>query len=200
MDDKLRRSWEDFLNPDVMRPRLISASLYIASFELLKDSIIGRIRSFFSHGFNEHGDSIDPEYESDVLCRNKSPLYASLDWLKEMRAIDDSDFSTFERIKNCRNHLAHQLYSVLGEQGLPSDFEKCFQDMVALLQKVELWWIVNVEMTINPDFDGKEIDEAEIHPGPVMGLQLLCDIALGSDERSRFYYEEFRKRSKKEGN
>jgi len=200
MDDRIRRSWEDFLNPNVMRPRLISASIYIAGFELLRDSIIGRIRSFFLNGFNEHGDIIDPKYESDVLSRNKSPLYASLDWLKEMHAIDDSDISTLEDIKKCRNHLAHQLYSVLGEQGLPSDFEQCFRDMVALLHKIELWWIVNVEITINPDFEGKEINETEILAGPVMGIQLLCDIALGSDERSRYYYEEFRKRSKKEGN
>ena len=38
-----------------------------------------------------------------------------------------------------------------------------------------------------------------ILPGPVMGLQMLFDVALGSEERSRFYYDEFRKRSSKRG-
>ena len=44
MDSKVQHSWEDFLNPDVMRPVLLSASIYIAGFEALKDGIIGRIR------------------------------------------------------------------------------------------------------------------------------------------------------------
>jgi len=47
LDPKIRQSWEEFLNPEVMRPRLIAASIYIAGFEALKDSIVGRIREFF---------------------------------------------------------------------------------------------------------------------------------------------------------
>ena len=60
MDPKIRRSWEEFLNPDVMRPHLIAASIYIAGFEALKDSVVGRIRDFFWTGFDESGDKIDP--------------------------------------------------------------------------------------------------------------------------------------------
>jgi len=40
---KVQQTWEDFLNPDVVRPVLISASIYIAGFEALKETIIGRI-------------------------------------------------------------------------------------------------------------------------------------------------------------
>ena len=61
MDAKVQPSWEDFLNPDVVRPVLISASIYIAGFEALKDAIIGRIRDFFSYGFDESGDKISPK-------------------------------------------------------------------------------------------------------------------------------------------
>ena len=78
MDPNVKRSWEEFLNPEVMRPRLIAASIYIAGFEALKDAVVGRIRDFFWTGFDESGDKIDPKYESDVLARNKSPVYASL--------------------------------------------------------------------------------------------------------------------------
>jgi hypothetical protein len=47
MDPKVRQAWEDFLNPEVTRNRLLAASVYIAAFEALKDSIVGRIRDFF---------------------------------------------------------------------------------------------------------------------------------------------------------
>jgi hypothetical protein len=52
-------------------------------------------------------------------------------------------------------------------EGLPTDFAERFGDMTTLLDKIERWWIVNVEIPTNPDFDGKheEIDESGIIPG-----------------------------------
>lgn len=196
MEPKVGQSWEEFLNPEVTRPRLIAASIYIAGFEALKDSIVGRIRSFFWTGFDESGDKIDPEYQTAVLARNRSPVYASLEWLKEMEAIDDGDVAVFNRVKICRNTLAHELLSMLGSEGLPPDFDQCFGDMVALLHKIEVWWITNVEIPTNPDYAGREVDEGVIVPGPIIGMQLLMDIAFGDEERSRFYYNEFRKRAR----
>jgi hypothetical protein len=196
MDTKVQQSWEEFLNPDVVRPVLISASIYIAGFEALTDAIIGRIRDFFSYGFDEAGDKISPKYQSDVLSRNKSPVYASLDWLKEMHAIDDADMEVFERIKNSRNYLAHQLFSMIGSESTPPNFAEHFQEMVSLLCKIEVWWIKEVEIPTNPDFEGKEISQDGIVPGSVLGLQLLCDIALGDEKKSRFYFEKFRKQVK----
>jgi len=195
VDPKVRQSWEEFLSPEVTRPRLIAASLYITCFEALKDFVVGRIRSFFSTGFDESGDRIDPKYQADVRSRNRSEVYACLEWLKEMQAIGDGDVAVFDRVKACRNVLAHELFSALASEGLPSDFDQCFSDMGALLRKIEVWWITNVEIPTNPDFDGTEVDEDEIVPGPIIGIQLLMDIALGDEERSRLYYNEFRKQN-----
>ena len=52
MDEKIKQSWERFLNPDSLRANLVTGSLYITAFEMLKDSIIERIRDFYSTGFN----------------------------------------------------------------------------------------------------------------------------------------------------
>ncbi len=197
MDPKIKQSWEESLNPEVMRPRLIAASIYVAGFDSLKDSIVDRIRMFFWTGFDrETGDKIDPKYKSDVLARSKSPVYASLDWLKEQGAIDDPDIASFERVKRCRNTLAHELLSVVWTTGLPEDYAQCFADMVALLRKVEVWWIVNVEIPTSPGYDGSEsIDVDGIMPGPIVAMRLLMDIALGDEKEARFYYDEFRKRA-----
>ncbi|MHB8575472.1 MAG: hypothetical protein ACYDCQ_09080 [Dehalococcoidia bacterium] len=192
MDNQVRWSWEKFLNPDVLRPRLIAASVFIAGFESLEDCVVDRIRNFFSFGFDENGHVIDPQYQAEVLTRNRSPVYASLAWLKEMGAIDDTDIATFDRVKSCRNYFAHRLLQFVGDEGMPPDFETRFQEMTALLRKIEVWWIKEVDIATDPEFDGVEVDEGTIIPGPTMGLQLLRDIALGSDERSRFYYDELR--------
>jgi hypothetical protein len=61
---------EDFFNPEILRPKLIVASIYITAFELLKSTIVERIRSFYTLGGL---DKDDPEYKSKVLTRNRSP-------------------------------------------------------------------------------------------------------------------------------
>jgi hypothetical protein len=193
IDPKVMRAWEEFLDPDVVRPRLIAASLYVAAYEALKDAVIERIRDFYCNGFDEKGDLIDPEYQSKVLSRNRSPLYASLDWLKSSGAIDDDDLTQFDRIKVVRNVLAHRLFSALGSDGLPPELGERFQDMASLLSKIEAWWIKNVEVPTNPDFDGQDVADGDIVSGRVLGLHVLSEIALGDEEKARAYLAEFRK-------
>ena len=194
---KAQESWERFLNPELLRPNLMVLSIYIATFEILKDSIIGRIRDFYWVGFDEKNETIDPRYQSEVLAKNKSAVYASLQWLKESGAINDDDIATFDRVKQYRNDIAHKMFHMLSE-GLPFGFEEQFGAMVALLNKIETWWIINVNLQTNPDFDGKEIDEKEVIPGRIAGLQMLLDIALGSDEKSKYYFNELVKMKNKE--
>lgn len=196
LNNKVRQSWENFLNPDVVRPCLIASSIYISAFEILEDSIVDRIHDFFWNGFNANGDIISPEYQSKVLSLNKSPVYASLEWLKDMKAVDQADIDAFEKIKKCRHILVHELHELITAKGFPGDFEENFKNMISLLRKIEIWWIMNVELPTNPDYDGQEVDEEGIIPGPLMSIRLLCDVALGTDEQSRFYYEQFKKLKK----
>ncbi len=169
-----------------MQEKLVSASLYVTAFELLKESVIGRIRSFYLVGFNADGEVIDEKYETVVLSRNKNPLLASLDWLSENDVIDESDRQAFERIRTTRNLLAHELPSmIMGGKGF-KHVER-FQELVALLKKIEVWWVVNMEIPVNADFDGKEIDEEGIVPGPVLMLQMMLEVLSGNEELLKHY-------------
>ncbi|MFH2103866.1 MAG: hypothetical protein ABIJ39_10985 [Chloroflexota bacterium] len=194
MNEDIQAEWERFLDPKELRPNLIMASLYIAAFEILKNSIIERIRDFYITGFDENGWIIDPEYTRQVLSKDKSPTYASLKWLLESQAIDEVDIEKFNKVKECRNLLAHEITKFLAK-GLPPEFPGCFNDMVALLDKIERWWIVNVEIPTNPDLAGKadEIDESGIVPGPIMSLRLMVNVALGSEETANSLLNEFKK-------
>lgn len=173
--------WERFLDPKVVRPSLFMATMFITTFEILKDSIVDDVRGFYTNGFDEHGPTVAAEYQSKVLSKNKSPLYASLQWLRENDAIDDEDLITFEKLKSTRNQLAHQLFAVVTGQ-VESAHETQFTDLVALLRRIGIWWVVNVEIPTNPDFDGQEIDEAGIVPGAVLSLQMLIEVASGNTE------------------
>lgn len=190
-----RDKWEAFLDPDVLRGKLISASIYIAAYEILKESIIGRIRDFYSSGFTREGPILPPEYDKDVLSRNRSQLYASLMWLRDNDVVDGADLTQFEKVKAWRNRLAHEMSShVAGSLDL--GYLELLPVLAALLKKIETWWIVNVEIPINPDMADAEIDESGIVPGPSISLQLMIEVALGDPDQSRFYVEELRKRWK----
>lgn len=193
MEDDVSLSWERFLNPEILRTNLIVASLFITAFEMLKDSIIGRIRDFFTNGFDENGWIVNDDYKSKVLSLNKSPLYASLEWLKGMDVIDNDDIEEFDRIRNCRNEIAHEIANFISK-GPNIDPLPLFPKMTDLLHKIEKWWILNFEIPINPDIDVQDIEEDGVVPGKIMTLRLLADIALGSEEESKVYYKELTKR------
>ena len=177
----------------MLRNNLITASLYIAAFELLKETIVERIRDFFLLGRDESDPQFLTEYKSDVLSKNRSPVYSSLLWMRELKAIDESDIASFEAAKDCRNVIAHEMNRMLTD-GLPAEWSECFGSMVALLDKIEKWWIVEVEIPSNSDFDDQEIEMDDILPGRIAGLHMMLDIALGSDEESQFYLDEFNRR------
>jgi len=189
-------NWERFLNPEVVRPSLFMATMFITTFEILKNSIVDRIRDFYSTGWSKDGPIISNDYYTKVLSINKSAVYASLNWLKENKAIDDEDLRVFETLKKTRNILAHQLFEVVTGQAA-SDHTQQFPSLVALLKKIEVWWVVNVEISTNPDYDDVEIDEKEIVPGAVLSLQILLEVASGNTELLEAWRKENAKRAKK---
>lgn len=65
--------WEQFLDPDAVRPSLFLTTMFITTFEILRDSIVDDLRNFYTNGFNEHKPIVDPEYQSKVLTKNTSP-------------------------------------------------------------------------------------------------------------------------------
>lgn len=180
--------WEELLEPTITQEKLISASLYISAFEILKDSICGRVRAFYSTGFDEAGSVTDAKYATEVLSRHSKPLQASLAWLTEHGAIDVVDTQTFSRINAVRNHLAHNLQRViLGDSS--SEHVALFPDLISLLRKIETWWIVSVDIPTNPGYDAVEIDESGIVPGSVIILQMMLEVAAGNRELLARYRE-----------
>jgi len=195
MNDNIWDSWERFLKPENLKNNMIILSFFVTSYEILKDSIIERIRSFYTNGFDEEGRIIGNKYCTEVMSLNRSPLYASLEWLKKMEAIDENDIKQFNEIKDCRNELVHGIVNYL-TKGSNIDPISLFPKIISLLEKIEKWWILNVEIEINPDLNDKEIDEKGIVPGTVITLRVLADIALGNEKEANHYFDNFEKQKK----
>ncbi|MBX8512587.1 hypothetical protein K5D34_23150 [Pseudomonas cichorii] len=192
--ETISERWERFLDPDVVKPSLFLATMFITAFEILKNSVIDHLRNFYADGWDENGLIIRSEYQNRVLSRNKSTLYASFDWLQESGAIGSKDLEQYEELKKTRNLLAHQLFEVVTGQ-IKSNHEAQFKELLDLLRKIEVWWVVNLESSTNPDFGEQEINEANIVPGSILSLQMLIEVASGNTE----LLEHWRKMQKQRG-
>ena len=190
MDARVKASWERALHPETLKTNIITASKFSMAFEMLKSSIIEKIKSFFTNGFDENGLIVSPEYREKVLRLNRSPLYASLKWLQDMHAIDDKDLDRFEYIKRCRNTLTHEMLT-FASSGVDFDVAEAFEEMIGLLRKIEIWWFENLEMAMDADAYPPNLELKQVIPGPVWSLQMLIDVALGPEEKARKYYDHF---------
>jgi len=183
-------SWEKFLHPETLKNNLIAISLFITAFEMFKDRIVEKPEAFFTNGFDEDGFIIDERYKTEVLALSKSKLYASLLWLKKMEAIGLTDIVIFDSIRQHRNEVAHEPMVFLANAKRNFDFSK-FRDLITLLTKIEKWWFLNFELSIDPDMLPEGANPDEVIPGPIWSLQLMLDIALGNELEQGYYYKVF---------
>lgn len=186
-------SWEKFLHPETLKGNLIAISLFITAFENFKSNVIEKPETFFSNGFDERGLIIDTvKYKEEVLSLSdrKNKLYASLLWFQKLEAIDAADIEAFDGIRKHRNELAHEPMSFLASSERNFDISK-FQELIKLLSKIEQWWFINFEASIDPDMLPDGTDPESVIPGPVWSLQLMLDIALGNEPEEGFYYNAF---------
>lgn len=183
--------WANFLKPETLKSNLINCGFYISLFESFKDYIVSSVKDFYMTGFDETGYIYSKDY-SKVLSKNKSELYASLAWLVESEAIDAEDMANFEKQKKLRNKLAHDMMTCLFE----NDFDTYVENLTCLMSlrtKIEKWWIMNVEIPTNSDFDNQDIKEKDVVTGSELMNRVMIDILTGNEDEANFYYNEFLK-------
>lgn len=183
--------WLKLLDPRSLKANLIAASIYLAAWETFEHAVMDRIEGFFSIGFDEDGLTFSDEYKQ-VLSRDKSRFRASILWLEDVGAVDAADLRLADRARQHRNEIAHNLPSFLADASRDVDVA-LFGGLCALLNKIERWWLRNVEIPINPDCDhlnADEIPDSELQSGNMLFLTMILKIATGDEAESSYLYDE----------
>ncbi|MBT2764049.1 hypothetical protein [Paenibacillus sp. ISL-20] len=183
--------WENFLNPQTLKGNLIKTSMFITAFELLKDRVIDHPKTLFCDDLDSEGWIINENYQIKVLSRNKSPLYASLDWFEEMETISEEDIEIFNKLKDYRNKLTHEMADIISQGINEEEYYKLFSDLINFFEKIDKWWILNFELAIDPDIEIEHVDENSVQSGPVLMLKVMLDIVFSDEEESWKYYNDF---------
>lgn len=181
MNDRTKnlKDWEKFLDADEMKSNLIRASLYLFSYELLKNTIVDKIKDFYMTGFDENGFIYSKEYKEKVANRKvdgkQNIFLSSLHWLEEIGAITKNDISEISSIREMRNTVAHQIDKILTDSEFNIDSYK-EEKMFDYIDKIERWWIREVEIPTNPNYDGEEIPDEGILPGKIIFCKYVKSI------------------------
>jgi hypothetical protein len=174
MDQEYARRLTYLLSKDVLKQNLAKAGLFALAYELLKNSIVERPKGFFTLG------SSDDHYRKEVLSKHASPLIASCLWFQENGAITAEEAAEVLQFRDHRNHIAHELPNVLLDPKSQVDEAKLVR-LFQLLCKIDRWWISEVEIPANPDFDGEEISPSEIRSGSMEFISYLIGVVYDLD-------------------
>lgn len=168
-------------NPKEIKSNLINASLFLAYYEILKNTIVNRIEEFLNdYDFNKGKIVTSDDYKEQIIkprYNEKENIFlSSCDWLVSHAAITSDDKSLIIQIKEERNRIAHNIPKYLFESNycIKKEF---FSQIKDLILKIEKWWIIEYEITLNPNIDLQTIDINSIVPGKDITLTYIFNIA-----------------------
>lgn len=181
--------WKNVLDPKILKSNLEFISLYISLYEKLEDTIISRIKEFHTviePDEKEYNDKVlklyDPKKCPKINNQSKR-LISSLIWLLNQNAITDSDILTISNLKKERNKLTHEMFNII-VQGLPKDIHLRFLEMINVFNKIEKWWIVEIEIPTSCYFENvNDIDFENVMSGNMCVLQLILNISLNGSNK-----------------
>lgn len=181
--------WTNILDPQILKPNLEFISLYIALYEKLEDTIISRVKDFYTvielndiEYQNKVLNLYDPKKCSKINKQCKT-LISSLIWLLDANAITDNDINIISNLKKERNKLTHEMFDLLS-QGLPKDVHVRFSDMISVFNKIEKWWIIEIEIPGSCEIENIEnVDIDNVMSGHMIILQLILNIAANDSNK-----------------
>jgi hypothetical protein len=158
--------------------------VFLAAYEMLKDALIDQPRSFFSDEWTTDGGwEISEAYRTKVLSLDRKEMVACAKWFHASGALDDDDLVALRAIAEHRNIVAHELPSIIGsvEKDVSLMHLRC---IYAVTSKIDKWWIREIEVPTNPDFDHEPITEEQLdnsYSARMLIMSLLVRIAEGDD-------------------
>ena len=164
---------------------LIRASLFLTAFELLKSAVEDRVKYFLSmrEDFDKEGNiKASKDYKDQIIKRkfsfntgNAQEFIACSHWLSENNAISKDDIEKLQKIRKFRNEIAHNLPKFLISTSLNIDVDK-FDEIRNLLIKIEVWWVLEFEVTLKEEYDNVVVNPNDVKTGRIIILEHLLNV------------------------
>jgi hypothetical protein len=177
VDDAYAERLKAKLAPESVGRTLILAGCFLSAYELIRSEVVDQVHDFYLTGFNQDGLTYDEvSYQQKVLALHpKSQYRASCAWLVVNGALTPEQVATLEEVYRHRKEIAHELPKLL----IDPEFEvkkELLVNAIECVRRLGVFW-GSIEVEINPDLDGNEVDYDEIKSGSYLLMEYLAQIA-----------------------
>lgn len=175
--------WKNILDENILKYNVSFAAIFVLNYECLKDYIINQVRDFYSDNGKWDGDNYISEetakYKKEVRALDKNIENASLKWFLQLDVITVDDFEKYQVIRKRRNDITHKLLKNLND-GFTENDNKLFGDMLEIYNKIDKWWINEIEIPITGNDIPEDYDRNEVCGAQAMILSIINSIVLGN--------------------
>lgn len=176
-------NWANILDENIVKTNVNFATLFVMNYECLKDYVISQVKGFYCDDLyfeNDEAIYIESEaYKQEVRTLDKQLENASLKWFMESEAITQEDFDNYQKIRKRRNEITHELLKNLNI-GFTEDDIKLFVTLTNLYEKIDRWWINEIEIPTSADEIPEDYDRDGVCGGQAIVLSIINDIVLGN--------------------
>lgn len=176
-------NWKNILDENILKYNVSFAAIFVLNYECLKDYIINQVRDFYSDNGKWDGDNYISEetakYKKEVRALDKNIENASLKWFLQLDVITVDDFEKYQVIRKRRNDITHKLLKNLND-GFTENDNKLFGDMLEIYNKIDKWWINEIEILITENDIPEDYDRNEVCGAQAMILSIINSMVLGN--------------------
>lgn len=185
MTEQSHRPAFKILDETLVKKYLTNASLLLIGWELLKSVIIDNLKGFLCFNYETINGQLvlieSEEYKREVLSLDKRDrLNASCLYSLKLGIITDDEYAEIRRLREVRNSVAHELLKILHEDDFHI-YDSDIHSLNALVEKIEVWWLKNVEIPTDPDLldmDEDQIDWNGVASGRMLILRYLTGFQI----------------------
>ena len=176
--------WKNILDEDILKFNVNFAAVFVMYYECLKEFVIEQVRSFYSEHFYMENEKIicdeSDDFKKNVRELDKNLENASLKWFVEAGAITEEDYSTYQKIRKKRNDITHELLKNL-YMGFKEEEAQLFAEMLRIYNKLDKWWINEIEIPISGDDIPEDYDKDGVCGGQAIMLSVINEILFGNE-------------------
>lgn len=177
-------NWKNILDENILKTNINFAAVFVMNYECLKEFVIEQVRDFYSEHFYMDGDRIVCEesnaYKEKVRALDKNLENASLKWFMDAEAITQEDYDRYQIIRKKRNDITHKLLKNLNE-GFGEEVVQLFGDMMRIYNKLDKWWINEIEIPTSVDDIPEDYDRNGVCGGQALILSIINEIIFGNE-------------------
>ena len=119
-------------------------------------------------------------YKEKVRALDKNIENASLKWFIDAGGITQEDYDTYQKIRKRRNDITHELIKNLNV-GFGEEDAQLFADMLRIYNKLDKWWINEIEVPTSADDIPEDYDRDGVCGGQALMLSIINEIVFGNE-------------------